>query len=73
MITGDNPLTAAAIAQNHSVDDFLAQATPQDKMDLIKKEQADGKLVAMTTLPLLRKPMRDAIPALKLQRKPGTW
>jgi len=48
MITGDNPLTAAAIAQEASVDDFLAQATPQDKMDLIKKEQADGKLVAMT-------------------------
>jgi K+-transporting ATPase ATPase B chain len=48
MITGDNPLTAAAIAQEAGVDDFLAQATPQDKMDLIKKEQASGKLVAMT-------------------------
>jgi K+-transporting ATPase ATPase B chain len=48
MITGDNPLTAAAIAQEAGVDDFLAQATPQDKMDLIKKEQAQGKLVAMT-------------------------
>jgi K+-transporting ATPase ATPase B chain len=48
MITGDNPLTAAAIAQEAGVDDFLAQATPQQKMDLIKKEQADGKLVAMT-------------------------
>jgi len=48
MITGDNPLTAAAIAQEAGVDDFLAQATPQEKMDLIKKEQADGKLVAMT-------------------------
>jgi len=48
MITGDNPLTAAAIAQEAGVDDFLAQATPQDKMDLIKKEQAEGKLVAMT-------------------------
>jgi potassium-transporting ATPase ATP-binding subunit len=48
MITGDNPLTAAAIAQEAGVDDFLAQATPQDKMELIKKEQADGKLVAMT-------------------------
>jgi K+-transporting ATPase ATPase B chain len=48
MITGDNPLTAAAIAREAGVDDFLAQATPQDKMDLIKKEQADGKLVAMT-------------------------
>ena len=48
MITGDNPLTAAAIAREAGVDDFLAQATPKDKMDLIKKEQARGKLVAMT-------------------------
>ncbi|MBV9479671.1 MAG: HAD-IC family P-type ATPase, partial [Acidobacteria bacterium] len=48
MITGDNPLTAAAIAREAGVDDFLAQATPRDKMDLIKKEQAAGKLVAMT-------------------------
>jgi K+-transporting ATPase ATPase B chain len=48
MITGDNPLTAAAIAREAGVDDFLAQATPKDKMDLIKKEQANGKLVAMT-------------------------
>jgi K+-transporting ATPase ATPase B chain len=48
MITGDNPLTAAAIAREAGVDDFLAQATPKDKMDLIRKEQAHGKLVAMT-------------------------
>src|ERR1700676_753636 len=48
MITGDNPLTAAAIAQEAGVDDFLAQATPKDKRDLIRKEQAEGKLVAMT-------------------------
>jgi K+-transporting ATPase ATPase B chain len=48
MITGDNPLTAAAIAREAGVDDFLAQATPKDKMDLIKGEQAGGKLVAMT-------------------------
>jgi K+-transporting ATPase ATPase B chain len=48
MITGDNPLTAAAIAQEAGVDDFLAEATPEDKMTLIKREQADGKLVAMT-------------------------
>jgi len=48
MITGDNPLTAAAIAREAGVDDFLAQATPKEKMDLIKKEQAEGKLVAMT-------------------------
>jgi len=48
MITGDNPLTAAAIAREAGVDDFLAQATPKDKMDLIRKEQGEGKLVAMT-------------------------
>jgi K+-transporting ATPase ATPase B chain len=48
MITGDNPLTAAAIAHEAGVDDFLAEAKPQDKMDLIKREQAAGKLVAMT-------------------------
>ncbi len=48
MITGDNPLTAAAIAAEAGVDDFLAQATPKDKLDLIRKEQASGRLVAMT-------------------------
>jgi K+-transporting ATPase ATPase B chain len=48
MITGDNPLTAAAIAQEAGVDDFLAQATPETKMKLIKQEQAGGRLVAMT-------------------------
>lgn len=48
MITGDNPLTAATIAREAGVDDFLAEAKPQDKMALIKKEQAQGKLVAMT-------------------------
>jgi len=48
MITGDNPLTAAAIAHEAGVDDFLAQATPKDKMDYIKKEQGQGRLVAMT-------------------------
>ncbi|WP_294296715.1 potassium-transporting ATPase subunit KdpB [uncultured Sphingomonas sp.] len=47
MITGDNPLTAAAIAAEAGVDDFLAQATPEDKLALIRKEQAGGKLVAM--------------------------
>jgi K+-transporting ATPase ATPase B chain len=47
MITGDNPLTAAAIAAEAGVDDFLAQATPEDKLELIRKEQAGGKLVAM--------------------------
>lgn len=48
MITGDNPLTAEAIAREAGVDDFLAEAKPKDKMDLIKREQFDGKLVAMT-------------------------
>jgi len=48
MITGDNPLTAASIAQEAGVDDFLAEAKPEDKMALIKREQAEGKLVAMT-------------------------
>jgi K+-transporting ATPase ATPase B chain len=48
MITGDNPLTAKAIADEAGVDDFLAEATPEDKMALIRREQADGHLVAMT-------------------------
>ena len=48
MITGDNPLTAAAIAREAGVDDFLAEAKPEDKMALIRREQAEGKLVAMT-------------------------
>jgi K+-transporting ATPase ATPase B chain len=48
MITGDNPLTAKAIADEAGVDDFLAEATPEDKLALIKKEQAGGRLVAMT-------------------------
>ena len=48
MITGDNPLTAAAIAAEAGVDDFLAQATPADKLAYIKKEQGEGRLVAMT-------------------------
>lgn len=48
MITGDNPLTAAAIAEEAGVDDFLAQATPKDKLEYIKREQTEGRLVAMT-------------------------
>jgi K+-transporting ATPase ATPase B chain len=48
MITGDNPLTARAIAEEAGVDDFLAEATPEDKLALIRKEQEGGKLVAMT-------------------------
>jgi len=48
MVTGDNPLTAAAIAKEAGVDDFLAEATPEDKMALIRREQAGGRLIAMT-------------------------
>jgi K+-transporting ATPase ATPase B chain len=48
MVTGDNPLTAAAIAAEAGVDDFLAEATPEDKMALIKREQQGGRLIAMT-------------------------
>ena len=48
MITGDNPLTAAAIAAEAGVDDFMAQATPEQKLKRIREEQADGHLVAMT-------------------------
>ncbi|HSL70886.1 MAG TPA: potassium-transporting ATPase subunit KdpB, partial [Longimicrobiales bacterium] len=48
MITGDNPLTAAAIAREAGVDDFLAEATPEDKLALIRREQTGGRLVAMT-------------------------
>ena len=48
MITGDNPLTAATIAREAGVDDYLAQATPENKLDLIRKEQQDGRMVAMT-------------------------
>ncbi|HXX62265.1 MAG TPA: potassium-transporting ATPase subunit KdpB, partial [Bacteroidota bacterium] len=48
MITGDNPLTAEAIAQEAGVDDFLAQATPKDKLEYIRREQKQGRLVAMT-------------------------
>ena len=76
MITGDNPLTAAAIAREAGVDDFLAQATPKDKMDLIKREQGDGKPIAMT------EGNKDA-PALRSRRwrgnfgtqlpQPATW
>src|SRR5262249_42483940 len=48
MITGDNPVTAEVIAKEAGVDDFLAEATPEDKMALIKREQEGGRLVAMT-------------------------
>ena len=48
MITGDNPLTAAAIAAESGVDDFMAQATPEDKLRRIREEQAQGRLIAMT-------------------------
>ena len=48
MVTGDNPLTAAAIAKEAGVDDFLAEATPEDKLAYIRKEQEGGRMVAMT-------------------------
>lgn len=48
MCTGDNPLTAETIAKEAGVDDFIAEAKPEDKISVIKREQADGKLVAMT-------------------------
>ena len=48
MITGDNPVTAAVIAQESGVDDFLAEATPERKLELIREEQARGRMVAMT-------------------------
>src|SRR6266851_241730 len=48
MVTGDNPLTAAAIASEAGVDDFIAQATPKDKLEYIRKEQAGGRMIAMT-------------------------
>ena len=48
MVTGDNKLTAAKIADEAGVDDFLAEATPERKLELIKEQQADGRLVAMT-------------------------
>lgn len=48
MCTGDNPLTAATIAKEAGVDDFIAEAKPEDKISVIKREQAEGKLVAMT-------------------------
>src|SRR5207253_4013156 len=47
MVTGDNPLTAKYIAEKAGVDDFIAEATPEQKLEYIKKEQANGKLVAM--------------------------
>jgi K+-transporting ATPase ATPase B chain len=48
MLTGDNRITASVIAQEAGVDDFIAEATPEDKMSVIQREQAEGKLVAMT-------------------------
>ena len=47
MVTGDNPLTAATIAKRAGVDDFIAQATPETKLEYLRKQQAEGKLVAM--------------------------
>ena len=81
MITGDNPLTAAAIAQESGVDDFLAEATPETKMALIKKEQEGGVLVAMTgdgtnDAPALAQAdvgRGDEHRARRPPRRPATW
>ena len=64
MITGDNPLTAAAIAAEAGVDDFIAEAKPEDKLKRIRDEQASGRLVGMigdgtNDAPALRKPMSE--------------
>jgi K+-transporting ATPase ATPase B chain len=57
MVTGDNPLTAAAIAAEAGVDDYLAEARPEDKLQLIRSHQAAGRLVAMTgTAPTMLRP-----------------
>ncbi len=80
MITGDNPQTAAAIAAEAGVDDFLAQATPEAKLRLIREEQAKGKLVAMcgdgtNDAPALRRPMSASPcrPAPMPRARPATW
>ena len=80
MVTGDNPITARAIAEQSGVDDFLAEAKPEDKMVLIKREQAGGRLIAMTgdgtnDAPALAQAdvgvaMNTGTSAAK---KPGTW
>ena len=80
MITGDNPLTAAAIAAEAGVDDFLAQATPEAKLKMIREQQAGGRLVAMTgdgtndAPALAQADVAVAMnPARKPPRKPATW
>ncbi len=81
MITGDNPRTAAVIAKEAGVDDFLAEATPEDKMELIKREQAGGHLVAMTgdgtnDAPALAQAdvaRRDEHRHAGRARRPATW
>ena len=80
MVTGDNPLTAAAIASEAGVDDFLAQATPKDKLEYIRKEQAGGRMIAMTGDGTNDAPaLAQADVGLAMNtgttaaRKPGTW
>ena len=67
MVTGDNPLTAKYIAEKAGVDDFIAEAKPEDKMEYIKREQQSGKLVAM-----MGDGTNDA-PALRPPKRPATW
>jgi K+-transporting ATPase ATPase B chain len=80
MITGDNPMTAAAIAAEAGVDDFLAQATPEEKLKLIRDEQSKGKLVAMcgdgtNDAPALAQADVGVaiIPARRPRARPATW
>jgi K+-transporting ATPase ATPase B chain len=79
MITGDNQLTAKAIADEAGVDDFLAEAKPEDKMALIRREQEGGKLVAMTgdgtndAPALAQADVRVAMNSGTRQRKAATW
>ena len=80
MITGDNPVTAAAIASEAGVDDFIAQATPEDKLRYIRSEQSHGRLIAMAAMvPTMRRrlPRRMLASPCRAARRPrarpATW
>jgi potassium-transporting ATPase ATP-binding subunit len=78
MITGDNPLTATAIADEAGVDDFLAEAKPEDKIALIRREQVGGRLVAMTgdgtnDAPALAQADVGVSMAPQRRKRPATW